>query len=48
MLIIVDGTQIYSGDRKINESCLERHYEKGTEKEHVNYHVDVLEAKIYL
>lgn len=47
-LIIVDGTQTYSGDRKINENCLERHYEKGTEKEHVNYHLDVLEAKIYL
>ena len=31
-LIIVDGTQTYSGDRKINENCLERHYEKGTEK----------------
>lgn len=23
------------------------HYEKGTEKEHVNYHLDVPEAKIY-
>lgn len=47
-LIIVDGTQTYSGDRKINENCLERHYEKGAEKENVNYHLDVLEAKIYL
>lgn len=47
-LVIVDGTQTYSGDRKINENCLERHYEKGTEKERVNYHLDVLEAKIYL
>ncbi|MCH5250162.1 MAG: hypothetical protein J1E98_09520 [Lachnospiraceae bacterium] len=24
------------------------HYEKGTENEHANYHLDVLEAKIYL
>lgn len=47
-LIIVDGSQTYSGDRRINENCLERHYGKGTEKEHVNYHLDVLEAKIYL
>ena len=31
-IIIVDGTQIYSGDRRINEGCLERHFEKGTEK----------------
>lgn len=46
-VVIVDGTQIYSGDRRINENCLERHYEKGTENEHVNYHLDVLEAKIY-
>jgi len=47
-LVIVDGTQTYSGERRINENCLERHYEKGTENECVNYHLDVLEAKIYL
>jgi len=46
-LIIIDGTQLYSGGRKINEKCLERHYNKGTEQETVNYHNDVLEAKIY-
>ena len=45
-LVIVDGTQTYSGSRKLNESCLERHYNKGTEEETVNYHCDVLEAKI--
>ena len=45
-LVIVDGTQTYSGSRKLNESCLERHYNKGTEAETVNYHCDVLEAKI--
>lgn len=44
----MDGTQIYSGDRKINGNCLERRFEKGTENERVNYHLDVLEAKIYL
>lgn len=46
-IIIIDGTQLYSGDRRINDKCLERHYNKGTKQETVNYHVDVLEAKIY-
>lgn len=46
-LIIIDGTQLYSGRRKMNEQCLERRYHKGTEQEIVNYHRDVLEAKIY-
>ena len=45
-LVIVDGTQTYSGRRKLNEGCLERHYNKGTDEETVNYHCDVLEAKI--
>ena len=47
-LVIVDGTQLYSGSRKINDGCPERHYNKGTEKETVNHHCDVLEAKIML
>lgn len=47
-LVIVDGTQIYSGSRKLNDGCLESHYNKGTEEESVNYHSDVLEAKIVL
>ena len=47
-LVIVDGTQTYSGSRKLNDGCLERHYNKGTEEEAVNYHCDVLEAKIVL
>ena len=47
-LVIADGTQTYSGSRKLNEGCLERHYNKGTDKEKVNYHCDVLEAKIVL
>ena len=25
-LVIVDGTQTYSGSRKLNEGCLERHH----------------------
>lgn len=47
-LVIVDGTQTYSGNRKLHDGCLERHYSKGTEEETVNYHCDVLEAKIML
>ena len=45
-LVIVDGTQTYSGSRKLNDGCLEHHYNKGTDEETVNYHCDVLEAKI--
>ncbi|MFA9377559.1 MAG: hypothetical protein ACERKZ_12485 [Lachnotalea sp.] len=47
-LVIVDGTQLYSGKRKLNDRCLERHHNKGTENETVNYHSDVLEEKIVL
>lgn len=47
-LVIVDGTQTYLGSRKLNEGCLERHYNKGTDEETVNYHCDVLETKIVL
>lgn len=47
-LVIVDGTQTYSGSRKINDGCLERHFNKETAEEIVNYHCDVLEAKIVL
>ena len=37
---------IQEGSRKLNDGCLERHYNKGTNEETVNYHCDVLEAKI--
>lgn len=47
-LVIVDGSQLYSGSRQLNDKCLERHYNKGTPDETVNYHCDVLEAKIIL
>ncbi|QAT38821.1 transposase [Clostridium sp. JN-9] len=47
-LLIVDGSQLYSGSRQINEQCLERHHNKGTVDEKVSYHSDVLEAKIVL
>ena len=32
-LVIVDGTQLYCGRRKLNEHCLERRCNKGTDKE---------------
>lgn len=47
-IVIVDGTQLYSGSRQLNNKCLERHHSKGTDNERVNYHSDVLEAKIVL
>lgn len=47
-LVIVDATRTYSGSRKINESCLETCFNRGTDEEIVIYHQDVLEAKIYL
>ena len=47
-MVIVDATQTYEGPRQINSRCLERHHNKGTDKEKVSYHIDVLEAKIYL
>ncbi len=46
-LVIVDGTQLYCGQRKLNEHCLERCSNKGTDKEITLYHRDVLEGKIY-
>jgi len=45
-IVIVDGTRTYLGSRKLNDRCLECHYNKGTNEETVNYHCDVLEAKI--
>lgn len=35
-LVIVDGTQIYSRSRKINEGYLERYYQNETEEEKGN------------
>ena len=48
-LIIVDGTQLYCGQRKLNEHCLEQvlSIREQTKRSHL-YHRDVLEAKIFL
>lgn len=45
-LVIVNGTQTYSGSRKLNDGCLERRSHKNTDEEKINYHCDVLEEKI--
>lgn len=45
-LVVVDGSQLYSGSRQLNDKCLERYYNRATEEETVNYHCHVLEAKI--
>lgn len=47
-LVIIDGTQIYSGDRMINEGCMERHFRSEDGEETVSYYSGVLEAKLYL
>ncbi|MBQ9009423.1 MAG: hypothetical protein IJ088_08860 [Clostridia bacterium] len=47
-IIIVDGAQIYSGKRKVNQKCLFRIHNKGKENEYTSYHIQVLEAKLYL
>ena len=46
-LVIVDGTQLYCGQRKPNEHCLKWYSRKGTDKEITLYYRDVLETKIY-
>ena len=45
-LVIIDETQLYCGQRNLNEQCLERCCNKGTDKEITLYHRDVLKSKI--
>ena len=47
-LVIIDETQLYCGQRNLNEQCLERCCNKGTDKAITLYHRDVLKPKIYL
>ena len=44
--VYVDGTELYSGKRKLNEHCLEKRHKKGTNDEKICYQSAVLEAKI--
>ena len=46
--IIVDGTQIHSSRRKLDEKSLCRVHNKGTDREYTGYYYYVLEAKIVL
>lgn len=46
-LVLIDGVQLDSGSVKKNEHSLERHHNKGTDKEKTTYYHSVLEAKIY-
>lgn len=47
-LVLVDGTELDKGSKKKNEGYLRRCMNKGTEDETIQYHRNVLEAKIYL
>ena len=47
-LILIDGTGIYGGSRKIHSKCLFRIHNKKTEKEYTTYHIQILEAKLLL
>ena len=45
---IIDGTQIHSSRKKLDEKNLYRIHNKGTEQEYAEYYYYVLEAKIAL
>ncbi len=47
-LILIDGTGIYGGSRKIHSKCLFRIHHKRQEDEYTTYHIQVLEAKLLL
>lgn len=47
-LVLIDGTELDSGNKQKNEHYLERCYNRGTEHEKTKYHRAVLEAKLYL
>jgi len=46
--VVVDGTQLYSSDKRHCEHCLTRTHNKGKENESVEYYHMVLEAKLVL
>ena len=47
-LILIDGTGIYGGSRKIHSKCLFRVHNKKQADEYTTYHIQVLEAKLLL
>lgn len=46
--IILDGTQLESSRKKLDEKSLYRVHHRGTEEEYTEYYYYVLEAKLYL
>lgn len=46
--VIVDGTQLESSRKKLDDKCLYRVHHEGTEKEYTEYYYYVLEAKLVL
>ncbi len=46
--IIIDGTQVYSGRKELDEKSLYRVHNRGTEAEYTEYYYYVLEAKLVL
>lgn len=46
--VIVDGTQLESSRKKLDDKSLYRVHYEGTEKEYTEYYYYVLEAKIVL
>lgn len=46
--IILDGTQLESSRKKLDEKSLYRVHRRGTEEEYTEYYYYVLEAKLYL
>ena len=45
-IIAIDGTQLYSGLRKINDKCLFRIHNQGKKNEYTEYYISVLIARI--
>ncbi len=46
--VIIDGTQIYSSRKELDEKSLYRIHNKGTETEYTEYYYYILEAKLVL
>jgi len=46
--VMIDGTQVYSSRKRLDEKSLYRVHNRGTEKEYTEYYYYVLEAKVVL
>lgn len=45
-MVLIDGTGLYGGLRKLHSRCLFRVHNKGKDDEYITYHIQVLEAKL--